>query len=104
MKEERRNKEEPNNSKELVSAEVLLRDAPINSVEEVPKSQKKGVFSFRSAHSAKKDSKEERPKQDDSKNKDVAVCQKVKTILQAFSANHEIFWFRYTVFLYLIKD
>ena len=90
-------------------ADVLLRDAPTDSVEEKHKSQKKGLFSFGPVPPAKEDSKEERSKsrekaeQDDSENKDVAVGQKVRTILQAFSADHDIFWFRY-ILLVLLSD
>ena len=96
-------------SKEPIKAAILLRDAPTESVEDKHKSQKKGLFSFGPAHPAKEDSKEERAKstekarQDGSEDKDVAVCQKVKTILQAFSADHDIFWFRYMAFLYPVS-
>ena len=86
--------------KEPIRAEVLLREAPTDSVEEKHKSQKKGLFSFGPAPPAKEDHKDERSKsreeakQGGSEDKDVAVGQKVRTILQAFSADHDIFWFR----------
>ena len=99
-------------------AEVLQRDAPTDSTEDKHKSQKKGLFTFGSTPPpSKEDSKEERSKsreraeQNDSDDRYFAVPQKVRTILQAFSADHDIFWFRYTsssaqtvsTFLYLIK-
>ena len=82
-----------------------------HSDEEKPnKSQKKVIFCFGPTHSpAKENSKDKRSKsmdeekQDSSEDKDVAVCQKVKTILQAFSADHDIFWFRYIVSLYPVS-
>ena len=105
LQEETRNKEEAHYRKVPIKEEVLLRDATTDSVEKKPKSQKKGIFSFGpTPPSSKEDSKEERSKstdeakRDGSEDKDVAVCQKVKTILQAFSADHDIFWFRYIVF------
>ena len=90
------------NSKDLIRAEVLLRDAPTDSVEEKHKSQKKGLFSFGPAPPpAKEDSKDERSKsrvkEEQDGAEDVAVGQKVRTILEAFSADHDIFWFRYIV-------
>ena len=102
MQEETSDKEEPH-EEEPARTEVVLRDAPITSVEEKHKSQKKGLFSFRPALPAEEVSKDkssrsiEKAKQDISEDKEVAVCQKVKTILQAFSADHDIFWFRHVV-------
>ena len=89
LQEETCDKEDPHDRKEPIRAEVLLRDAPIDSVEEKHKSQKKGLFSFGTAREI-----EIEGEQDDSEDKDVAVGQKVRFILEAFSADHDIFWFR----------
>ena len=107
LQEEPSDKEDRNGT-ELIREEVRLIDVPTNSTEEKRKSQKKGLFSFGSTAPAKEDSKDEISKsteeteQDDpkkivmvAKKIETADRQKVKTILQAFSADHDIFWFRY---------
>ena len=50
-----------------------MRDAPTDSVEEKHKSQKKGLFSFGTAHPAKKDSKDESSKLREKEEQDGAI-------------------------------